>query len=260
MRKRIPTLLDNFRNRILSHRAFEIQLAYLIILSFLLFATWPHNQRVGDSNRPITWLILIYSQLLLVTYLSSALTSGDIPLDEEDESEMPIKYLSPTTIVFRRITSPVLEILVLLISSLPLAFVTAIVTGTTVNSLFIVYILLFAFAIIFGTIGTFCSIMLQGPLQASLTHYALLIFFLLGTALLDPKKAQMLASPPAFRFLYLNPFAALNSIFSRDSNMIPLFGHKVPFWIVSIMYYFILCAFLWFFMWLKIRYEKIQEG
>lgn len=189
----------------------KIHLSYLIILSLPLIIIWPTTPSLS-FQAPQLLLVLSYSQIVILTYLSGRLAVG-ISLDKEISFDNWLRYtpLTPQEIVLGKWGGIFLIVLFILFSSSPLLVLAYSMEGTTIESALKVYWLIPIPIITFINLGLFFRFMLRSPTISSFILNMLTILFFLGLFLTRTTEVEL---------FYLNPWFLLSSLLL---SFLPLF-------------------------------------
>lgn len=204
MIKRFRFVLVNDLKAYLAGGTFsKIHLSYLIILSLPLIIIWPTTPSLS-FQAPQLLLVLSYSQIVILTYLSGRLAVG-ISLDKEISFDNWLRYtpLTPQEIALGKWGGIFLIVLFILFSSSPLLVLAYSMEGATIESALKVYFLIPIPIITFINLGLFFRFMLGSPTISSFILNMLTILFFLGLFLTRTTEVEL---------FYLNPCFLISSL------------------------------------------------
>lgn len=162
----------------------------LALIGLVVFASILDNARWSgsiDYSATITfYVVLVVIQFLLLAFLVPSLTAGAISGERERQTLdiLLASDLTPGKIVFGKLFSSLLSVVLLLLSSLPVMSLVFIFGGVgigdlIVNVVFLMYVALFA-----GSIGIACSAKFRKTTAATAASYGFVMLFGLGTVLI----------------------------------------------------------------------------
>lgn len=160
---------------------------------------------------------LALCEILLIVFLSPAMTSGAISAEREQLTyEMLLATpLRPASILWGKLLAALSYIFLLIFAAIPVFSVVLMFGGVAPKDMLKTLVLLLVTALTYGMLGLFCSSLFRRTSRATVISYSL-ILLIIGSSLL----AAMLWSyvnvpmnrPVPPQLLYLNPFSALISI------------------------------------------------
>lgn len=226
-----PVLSKDLRTRMRGAKAFLVQGAYvgiLVLMIGLTYLNWWESHHWGASPLLISsrlgrtlYLLVFETQVALIVLITPALTAGTITLEREQRTYdlLACTRLSPRTILVGKLLSGWLFVVMLLTCSLPMAALCLMFGGVSVGEIGASYFMLCVFALLFGSVGIFCSALVARSVTAMALTYGAVFAYLLGTFALEPMQQGF---GRAF-----NPFG-----FVADSTEpIRMFGTSFPPWL-----------------------------
>ncbi|MGQ9926015.1 MAG: ABC transporter permease [Chloroflexaceae bacterium] len=179
---------------------------------------------------------LAFVELLLVVFLAPAMTSGAISGEREGLTYdmLMATPLRPEQVLWGKLVAALSYLFVLIFAAVPVFSVVFVFGGVEPMALLKALALLIMTTIFFGTLGLFCSALLQRTTRATVVAYALVLLLLSVPLLLATVWEQFSIPPgqaPPPLLVYLQPFSALTAITtitpSADQAM-SFFGYGDP--------------------------------
>lgn len=192
MRGRFRFVLATDLKAYLEKKTFtKIYLSYLIILSLLLIVIWPTGSPLSFQT-PRLLLVLVYAQIVILTYLAGRLTVG-ISLDKEISFDDWLRYtpLNPQEIALGKLAGIFLIVLFIFFSSSPLIILAYFMEGATIKSVLRVYFFIPLPIIAFINFGLFFRLTIGSSSISSFILNILTILFLLGLFLTRTTKVEL---------------------------------------------------------------------
>ncbi len=211
-----PVVVKEMRARMRGNRAFLLLTIYLGILSLLValvyFAFTQSTSAVNSVNErqvfgKTIFGIVVFMQLLTISFVSPALTAGAISSEREHQTYDLLRttLLSGRALVWGKFFSGLLFVLLMLFAALPLQSLAFLFGGIAAEEFIIATILLIVSAIAFCAAGVFFSSFIRRTLISTVLAYGFAIILVFGL--------------PMFLFLVLGLFNAFfNGMGSQISN------------------------------------------
>jgi ABC-type transport system involved in multi-copper enzyme maturation permease subunit len=185
-----PVVLKELRGRMRGPRAFMVLTVYLGMTSgfaLLLYilqveslssASTPTGGEVGRT----LFLGVVGVELFLVTYIGPAFTANAISGERERRTYELLRttLLSSRALVVGKMTSALSYIVLLLFATVPLQAIAFLFGGVTPEELGIAMVLLLVTALHFGSVGMYCSSVMQRTLPASVMTYGYALVITVG--------------------------------------------------------------------------------
>lgn len=227
-----PILGKEYRSRMRSWKSPLIISLYLGILGLITLGFyWIRQKNIlymgfGPDVGPQIYVMLAYFQLLLISFVTPALTAGAINGERERQTFdlLLCTRLSAVSIVLNKLLASLGYIILLVLASLPVFGIVYFFGGVLLSDIGRVFIIYLATAITFGAIGIFCSTLFKRTQISMVVSYLVVLFLLLGTIILAAFFQGIQSSPyqtsSAALITYLNPLVAMASIFpNQGQNM-----------------------------------------
>ncbi|WP_138206165.1 ABC transporter permease [Haloimpatiens lingqiaonensis] len=251
-----PILRKETKVRMRTWRAPFLLAIYIGILTFIaafaLFNTIfaQHNQGFNYNDITTSYAVLAGIQFLLIAFIIPALTSSAISNERERQTLdlLLCTKLKPSSIIIGKLITSISQILLLIVSSLPVFSIIFLFGGISIKEiaqLLGYYIIL---AVTFGSIGMFFSTYIKKTTTSTVLTYGTILFLMLGTLIISAFyvsiKYRYNPNPTIQRLplMYFNPGAGFVSMvmeqFGKGSSIgipgIVKLG-PLPFWAVNMI-------------------------
>lgn len=236
-----PVLIKEMRARLRGTRAYVLLAIYLIILSVITYISFStfilHGGKLFYYARPNSevgrgiFIGLSMAQMFLIMVVAPAFLVGAITLEREQKTYnlLRVTPLEPRTIIEGKLISSLSYIFLLLISSIPLAFLVSLLGGLAPREVLKVYAVIMATALSLGMVGLYCSVIFSRTSIATAIFYGGVLFFLMvPSTFVIP---FIIGAPGQGRSLValFNPFFTIAYIFQYD--MVKIFDVEFPLWL-----------------------------
>lgn len=253
-----PVMVKEFRVRMRGARAYWIITGYLLFLSFILFMQyytwWNRTQAEGHSlasgskigQEFLLWITV--TQAFLVAFITPAITSGAITIEREQRTleMLEMTRLSPGQVVFGKLSSAVGFVILLLISSVPLASICFFLGGVSPEQIGNAYVMLAAGAFVSGTVGLVWSAVSRATTTAVIMTYAtifvppIILFFVAGFSLGNGQAMDSLMIFTNLVSVFGIPipditFSSPIGAYFQYWNSTRYFGLSVPVWLPGLL-------------------------
>lgn len=238
-----PVLIKEMRARMRGIRAYILLAIYLIILAVITYVCFStsvlHGGKFSYYARPNSevgrgiFIGLSMVQMFLIMVVAPAFLVGAITLEREQKTYNLLRAtpLEPRTIVEGKLVSSLSYVFLLLISSIPLAFLVSLLGGLAPGEVFKVYAVIMATALSLGMVGLGCSVTFSKTSVATAVFYGGVLFFLIvPSAFVIPFILGTFGRGGSI-FALLNPFFTISYIFQY--NMVKIFDAEFPLWLIS---------------------------
>jgi ABC-2 type transport system permease protein len=193
--RRNPVVVKEMRARMRGNRAFILLTVYLgllgLIVALIYFAFSQSTSAMNSvSDRQIfgkaIFGILVFMQLLTISFVSPALTAGAISMEREHQTYDLLRttLLTGRALVMGKFFSGLLFILLMLFAALPLQSLAFLFGGVAPEEFIIATILLVVSAIAFCAAGVFFSSFIKRTLISTVLAYAFAIITVFGLPML----------------------------------------------------------------------------
>lgn len=223
-----PVLKKELKTRMRTWRTPVMISLYVLVLSLLVLLVFAdmifsYNGSRGmrlDNVKEMFFVFTIF-QLLLLIFIVPATTAGSIS-GERERSTLELLIctrMSSISIILGKLFSSLAEVIILLISSIPVMSTFFIFGGVSPGNIILIFGFYFVTAILFGSIGIFMSAFFKKTSTSTVASYMMALFLLGGTFFIVlltrvfyylPKGLSITQTFPVI--LYANPFSGLGSI------------------------------------------------
>lgn len=226
-----PVLLKELKVKMRSWRAAILIGSYNLVLALLtiFIVKITMNNNIGvvrQENIFLTYAFIVAAQFGLITLIAPALTAGAISGEREKQT---LDILLSTTlnhrsIILGKLFSSLSQIILLIISSVPVFSIIFLYGGIGLSGLLQVFLFYILLAITLGSIGIFFSTFIKKSTAANVLTYAVVVFLYLGTILISIFYVQLVIMPTLVNQAYngtlwvlnFNPALALISMLSEQ--------------------------------------------
>lgn len=186
-----PVVAKEIRTRMRGNRAFLLFSAHLLILSLgVMLAYIFFHSTLSTSNSPggrqiagkAIFGLLLLMELVTVSFVSPALTSGMISAERERQTYdlLKITLLPASSLVLGKYISGLVFIFLLLFTSIPLSGPAFIAGGILLQEILIGILILIVTAIAFCAFGMFCSCVISRTMVSTALSYGFSIILVFG--------------------------------------------------------------------------------
>ena len=265
-----PVLDKEIKIRFRNKKTFMSVGFYLFVLGFLMVGILfisGYNYRAGYINPGeyvFLFQILSYIQFALVLFLIPAITAGVISSEREKQtlSMLLTTTQSSFSIIFSKLVSSVLFLLLLVVSSLPIYSFIFLFGGVSPAEVLSVMGMLLFIIFTFASIGVCISTFIRKTIVSIVLTYCVFLFLLGGTffiqLLLAMDSNGVMGGWVSFGLTVLNPIFAMISVINPEVMDANIFGGNVvdvPVWLVFIIIYSIISVLI-----LKLCSSKLRPN
>jgi len=190
-----PVVLKEMRSQMRGERAFIIITVYLILMSILIgliylgFASAEDTSPTASIRQGLGKTVfgaVVGLELMMVCFLSPALTSGAIAAERERQTYDLLRttLLPARSLVFGKLISALSFLLILLFVGFPLQSIAFLFGGVSVEEVLIALLMLVATAFFFSGIGLFVSSLMKSTLASTVVSYIVAILLSFGAPVL----------------------------------------------------------------------------
>lgn len=222
-----PVLLKELKVKMRSWKAAVLigvyNLVLLLLTIFIMRLTI--NNEIGTPTQSTifaTYAFLVAAQFGLIVLIAPALTAGAISGEREKQT---LDILLSTTlnhgsIITGKLFASLSQVILLLVSSIPVFSIIFLYGGIGMLQLIQVYLFFILIAVTLGSIGIFFSTFIRKSTAANVLTYAVVVFLGLGTIFISVFYVQLVIMPDyvnkpyneTFWVYNLNPGIALISL------------------------------------------------
>jgi ABC-type transport system involved in multi-copper enzyme maturation permease subunit len=212
-----PIVAKEYRSRMRTWRSPLAMMIYILLVAGLGFAIFSStaatiNQFGGQTANygQILFMYLVVFQMILLTFITPALTAGAISSERERQTIdlLFVTRIPPFSIIWGKLLSSMSFVVLLLLLSVPIFSLVFLFGGIEVDQVLYAFLITVVAALTLGVIGIAFSTWLRRSLAATVAAYVgafVLLFGTLGYGLIFPTsvdaKATKAPAPPAITFL-----------------------------------------------------------
>lgn len=278
-----PVLDKEFRLRMRTPRSAYSLLAYVLVMGLLAMgiiyvATATGSYQMGRVDPNISRIIfyaLSMAQLVLIAFMTPALTAGVISGEREKQTlnMLLTTQQSSATIILSKLVSSLSFMTLIIVATIPVYSIVFLYGGVSPKQLILVFLFYLFVMLLLGSIGVFFSTLFKRTMISVIMTYGvgLVIFLFTGLAYLFAMGIVQSsyyvsgATRPPYSWigyiLGLNPAGALLSIFeptfSREVFLVQSSNLQssapIELWLEFLIVYSVVIAL---FIWLAIRYIR----
>jgi len=262
-----PVLQKELKIRMRGWRAAGMIGVYLIFMT--LTASFALIMSMDDYYRSTidpevalgSYIGLAVMQLVLISFISPALTTGAISGEREKQTlDLLLSTpMTPLSVITGKLFASISQVILLIIASLPIFSIVFLFGGISVIELLQLFGFFIIIAITFGSIGIFYSSYFKKTTAANVMAYGTIAFLCFGTIFLTILYLGITRNygyKGFFPFLYANPIIGFTSILwdqvgGGNVNIFPglIFGNTaaashISTWIINLLFNIILSIVL----------------
>jgi ABC-type transport system involved in multi-copper enzyme maturation permease subunit len=235
-----PIVAKEYRSRMRTWKSPLAMMVYILLIGgfgFLVFSVmaYANSGLSGGSNYgQILFSALIGFQVILLTFVTPALTAGAISSERERQTLdlLFVTRIQPFSIIWGKLLASMSFVFLLLILSVPIFSLVFLFGGIELDQVVYAFLVTLVTAMTLGVMGIAFSTWLRRSLVATVVSYVAAFVLLVGTlgfglffpTDIDPK-ATKTPAPPAVT--YLSPVMALAWI-AGDGQYLGFYGVRSP--------------------------------
>jgi len=227
-----PILRREFRAILRSRRAFVLEAVFLLTLCWLTYLFWPatgvYSLAAARSREIFT--VLLVGQLTLVVLFSPAFAASALTTEKE-LGTFDLLYatlLSPSSIVFAKMVSCLAFLVMVIISSLPVACFCLTIGGVGATEVSVGYAIILVAAVSFGLLSLSISSLFARSFSSTLVAYAAVVLLSAGVWLPSLVFSGWEIQKPLFNTIRsFSPFTVLMAVVQPDFYAVLGGGHDV---------------------------------
>ena len=245
-----PVFWEELRRRMRGGRAFITLLIYTAILVLLLFLVTLSKQ-VGDDPRAwpefgkTLWVVFLFGQLVVITFISPGLTAGAISAEKEQGTLglLMLTRMSSFSIVMGKFFGAIGQMLLILFAGLPVISVVFMFGGVSPMEIAVGYSLILVAGIGYASLGFLASCMFSRITAAVAWAYGFMLILLIGFPLGMFLLFQLTGFPVEadseifLGVISLNPFVSAGITFFPDagSNHLTIWPSVISLLILTVL-------------------------
>ncbi|NGZ75999.1 ABC transporter permease [Saccharibacillus alkalitolerans] len=230
-----PVLDKEFRLRMRTPRSFVALLIYVMVLGllaigFIYVTTGLQDQQSGGRFDPSVSRVLFYvlsiAQLVLIAFMTPALTAGVISGEREKQTLniLLTTQQSSSAIVLSKLFSSLAFMVLIVLATLPVYSIVFLYGGISPSQLALVFLFYLFTMLLLGALGIMCSTIFKRTIISVIMTYGMTMFIFAATGVAYLLMLAIVQQsyysgtvPPKYSWvgfiLGLNPVGALVSIF-----------------------------------------------
>ena len=236
-----PIVAKEYRSRMRTWKSPLAMMVYILLIGgigFLVFSLLTYSNSsgvIGGSNYgQILFSVLVGFQVILLTFVTPALTAGAISSERERQTLdlLFVTRIAPFSIIWGKLLASMSFVFLLLILSVPIFSLVFLFGGIELDQVAYAFLVTLVTALTFGALGIAFSTWLRRSLVATVVSYVAAFVLIVGTLAfglffptdIDPN-AKKAPAPPAVT--YLSPVISLMWI-AGDGQLLQSYGVRYP--------------------------------
>lgn len=236
-----PVLAKEVKVKMRSWKIVAMLSVYLGILAlvavFIVVVTLQeYSVQASSSVTKTVYVVIAVIQFLLLVFIAPALTSGTISGERERQTlELLLcTKLSPRSIIIGKLTAAISQIILLIVSSLPIFSVVFLFGGISAGNVIQLVLFYLEVAFLMGSIGIFTSTFIKRTTTANVVTYGIVLFLLFGTSLIslfyvliNSRNNNSLLNKTAL-ISYINPLSGFISLIADQLGVSSSGSFSIP--------------------------------
>jgi len=237
-----PIVAKEYRSRMRTWRSPLAMMIYILLIAGLGFAIFSSiTSSIGSFGGGSAnygqglFMYLVIFQMILLTFITPALTSGAISSERERQTIdlLFVTRIRPFSIIWGKLLASMSFVVLLLLLSVPIFSLVFLFGGIEVDQVLYTFLVILVAAFTMGVIGIAFSTWFRRSLAATVAAYVSAFVLLFGTlafGLIFPTTVDPNASkaPAAPAITYLSPFLPLLSPSGNTLLPISSYGVRYP--------------------------------
>ncbi|MFH1859670.1 MAG: hypothetical protein ABH870_01455 [bacterium] len=247
-----PVFIKELWATMRQRRVYTILTAYLIILGFGFYLSYGTNLSFFDHiyyTKPDLYTgksiftVLAILQILLVITIPLTFSTTSITLEKEERTYnlLRVTPLTPNDIIMGKLLFSLSYIFLLLIASIPIAFMIPYLGGLSFIQVLKVCVIIMITSMTISLFGIYCSSTFSKSSYATGIFYGILFFSILLPSLFGGC-FQIEDSESIWAAVIANPFWTILAVLEND--MTQIFQFKMPIWLLYLVSSLLLSWFI----------------
>ncbi|HWI47969.1 MAG TPA: ABC transporter permease [Rummeliibacillus sp.] len=251
-----PVLIKELKLRFRSFKSFAGILFYLLVLSVFVFGfifmstNFTGSGFINPQESVILFGLLTYVQMALILFITPGLTAGAISTEREKQTLNILLTSSQSSfqIIFGKMSSSIVFLLLLLIAGLPLYSLVFLFGGISPGQLLIIFAFLIVTMLAIASIGVMFSTLIRKTIISMITTYGAMLFltgitaffFLIGISTMGNSPGPMSSPAPISHFwATINPVALMLTLITPEmsDSLFELTKIHFPVWAGYLIFY-----------------------
>jgi len=215
---------------------------------------------IDPQQSVILFALLSYVQLALILFITPGLTAGAISTEREKQTLSILLTSSQSSfqIIFGKMSSSIVFLLLLLIAGLPLYSLVFLFGGISPGQLLIIFAFLIVTMLAIASIGVMFSTLIRKTIISMITTYGAMLFltgitaffFMIGISMIENSPGSLKSAAPISHFwAMINPIALMLTLISPEmsDSLSELTKIHFPVWAGYLIFYLaitIICLFI----------------
>jgi ABC-type transport system involved in multi-copper enzyme maturation permease subunit len=238
-----PIIVKELRSRMRGGRPYLILSGYLFGLGLICYAVIRIFESQAQTGTAVIsahvgqglFAALALAEILLITFLTPALTAGAISSEREQLTYdlLLATPLRPGRLLSGKLIAALSYVLLLIFAAVPLGSVILMFGGVAPKDLLKVVLLLLLTALATGMLGLLCSTIAKRTLRATIMTYLIIMIMIVGAYLIVVVRMapRQFGPPSGSRLMAINPIAAMTSIVlqsAQGGDNMPMIAKGMP--------------------------------
>lgn len=269
-----PVLIKELKLRFRSFKSFTGILFYLLVLSVFVFGfiyistNLEGSGFINPEQSVILFGLLTYVQLALILFITPGLTAGAISSEREKQTLNILLTTSQSSfqIIFGKMSSSIVFLLLLLIAGLPLYSLVFLFGGISPGQLLIILAYLIVTMVTIASIGIMFSTLIRKTIISMITTYGAMLFltgitaffFMIGMSMVENSPPQHTSPAPLTHFwAVINPIALMLTLITPDisDSLFELTKIHFPVWAGYLIFYTLLTILC---LWISLKKLRVN--
>lgn len=269
-----PVLIKELKLRFRSFKSFTGILFYLLVLSVFVFGfiyistNFAGSGFINPEQSVILFGMLTYVQLALILFITPGLTAGAISSEREKQTLNILLTTSQSSfqIIFGKMSSSIVFLLLLLIAGLPLYSLVFLFGGISPGQLVIILAYLIVTMVTIASIGIMFSTLIRKTIISMITTYGAMLFltgitaffFMIGMSMVENSPPPHTSPAPLTHFwAVINPIALMLTLITPDisDSLFELTKIHFPVWAGYLIFYTLLTILC---LWISLKKLRVN--
>lgn len=258
-----PVLVKEIKLRFRNMKSFTGLFFYLLIMGIFVFGFVYLTSSIsgGGFFRPeesfMLFSMLSFIQLGLILFITPGLTAGTVSSEREKQTLNILLTTAQSSfqIIFGKLLSSIVFLLLLLVSGLPIYSMVFLYGGVSPSQIAAIFLFYFLTLLAIGSVGVMYSTVTRRTIVSMIATYSTMIFFtavtgffLILTMSIYSASMGTGISPLGYFWASINPAVVLMTLLEPGFNdeISQMTGIQLPLWVsYSIFYILLFAASMW---------------
>ncbi|MGE7836197.1 ABC transporter permease [Viridibacillus arvi] len=261
-----PVLIKELKLRFRAFKSFSGIMFYLLALSIFvfgfIFVSMEFNLSgfINSQESVLLFSLLTFVQLALTLFITPGMTAGSISSEREKQTLNILLTTAQSSfqIIFGKMSSSIVFLLLLLIAGLPIYSLVFLFGGVSPTQLLVIFAFLILTMLAIGSIGVMFSTILRKTILSMIVTYGSMLFltgvtafFFLISVRMNVSSTTGVTSPSIFAYFWgtINPIALMMTLISPEmlEEFYEVTKIHFPIWAGYLIFYSIVtvvCLFI----------------